>query len=72
MTRFLAALFAARTPAAARRPSLGMESLEARDTPSGMIGHALSKISHAVHSHGLPHLHTTATLASIFTPPARH
>jgi hypothetical protein len=29
-----------------------------------MIGHALSKITHALHSHGLPHLPSTATLVT--------
>ncbi len=76
MTDFLASLFAARTPAAPatvlRRSSLGVESLETRETPSGMIGHALSKISHTLHSHGLPHLPSTATLVTSFDPTGRH
>jgi hypothetical protein len=70
MTRFIASLFTARTPAAPatapRRSSLGVESLETRETPSGKIGHALSKISHPLHSHGLPYLPSTATLVTSF------
>lgn len=53
MTRFIARLFGTRTPVAtepARRPSLGLESLETRETPSGLhISHALKHVTHLHH-----------------------
>jgi hypothetical protein len=53
MTRFIARLFATRTPTAsnpARRPSLGVESLETRETPSS-ISHALKHVTHLHHNY---------------------
>lgn len=55
MTRFIARLFATRTPTAsnpaARHPPLGEESLETRETPSS-ISHALKHVTHLHHNYG--------------------
>jgi hypothetical protein len=52
MTRFLTRLFGSRTPAAtrpARRVSLNVETLESRETPSGLgISRILHSIAHTI------------------------
>ena len=64
MIRFFTRLFATRTPAAtrpARRVSLSVESLETRETPSGMgVSKILKEISHVLKESAalqLSHLH---------------